>query len=337
MKKEKKTKPYVEPYFEEMHRKGIILTIISLILFVGVPTITCIVYDIMPNFGTVIATGIGLIAIFVPTGIAEMFGEVPIMGSSYYLACLTGNILNLKLPSAINAIKVSGFKQGTKEADVVVGIAIAVSSLITLVILALGVILLMPLESFMTSEAIGIAASNVLPALFGCLVLVILQFTRCKSIGFAKIISRGAPSMWGFLVLAGCVYGFGQVVSKSAAIQPVQEWVLGLSLNPYITAMISVAIIAGLCADGIAAMMVWLPMFGQPYLDMGVNAGALRRLLLCTTQTFDSLPHNSAIVLTLSYCGVTHKEGYKHLFVVTVVTTTLATIVNIIMAHLGVI
>ena len=171
MKKEKKTKPYVEPYFEEMHRKGIILTIISLILFVGVPTITCIVYDIMPNFGTVIATGIGLIAIFVPTGIAEMFGEVPIMGSSYYLACLTGNILNLKLPSAINATKVSGFKQGTKEADVVVGIAIAVSSLITLVILALGVILLMPLESFMTSEAIGIAASNVLPALFGCLVL----------------------------------------------------------------------------------------------------------------------------------------------------------------------
>ena len=171
MKKEKKTKPYVEPYFEEMHRKGIILTIISLILFVGVPTITCIVYDIMPNFGTVIATGIGLIAIFVPTGIAEMFGEVPIMGSSYYLACLTGNILNLKLPSAINAIKVSGFKQGTKEADVVVGIAIAVSSLVTLVILALGVILLMPLESFMTSEAIGIAASNVLPALFGCLVL----------------------------------------------------------------------------------------------------------------------------------------------------------------------
>ena len=93
------------------------------------------------------------------------------MGSSYYLACLTGNILNLKLPSAINAIKVSGFKQGTKEADVVVGIAIAVSSLVTLVLLALGVILLMPLEPFMTSEAVGTAAANVLPALFGCLVL----------------------------------------------------------------------------------------------------------------------------------------------------------------------
>ena len=43
MKKEKKAKPYVDPYFEEMHKKGIILTIISLVLFVGVPTVTCIV------------------------------------------------------------------------------------------------------------------------------------------------------------------------------------------------------------------------------------------------------------------------------------------------------
>ena len=68
-----------------------------------------------------------------------------------------------------------------------------------------------------------------------------------------------------------------------------------------------------------------------------VKDTSLVRVICAAARTFDSLPHNSAIVLTLSYCGVTHKEGYKHLFVVTVVTTTLATIVNIIMAHLGVI
>ncbi len=91
-------------------------------------------------------------------------------------------------------------------------------------------------------------------------------------------------------MLAGCVYGFGQVITSAACIAPIQNAILTLNLNPYITAMVSVAIIAGLCTDGISAMMVWLPMFGQQYLDMGVNAGALRRLLLCTTQTFDSLP-----------------------------------------------
>ena len=77
--------------------------------------------------------------------------------------------------------------------------------------------------------------------------------------------------------------------------------------------------------------------FTDKLVAMGGNPEALTRIANISQITFDSLPHNSAIVLTLSYCGVTHKEGYKHLFVVTVVTTTLATIANIIMAHLGVI
>ena len=72
--------------------------------------------------------------------------------------------------------------------------------------------------------------------------------------------------------------------------------------------------------------MVWLPMFGQTYLDMGVNAGALRRLLLCTTQTFDSLPHAQSIANTLGVFGLTHKQAYKELFVTTVIFPTIFSI-----------
>ena len=101
----------------------------------------------------------------------------------------------------------------------------------------------------------GINSSNqvAVAQLVGVIVLVILHFSRCKKIGFGAILSQGATSMWGFMMLAGCVYGFGSVIATSAVIAPVQDWVLGLSLNPYITAMVSVAIIAGLCADGISA------------------------------------------------------------------------------------
>ena len=75
-----------------------------------------------------------------------------------------------------------------------------------------------------------------------------------------------------------------------------------------------------------SAMMVWLPMFGQTYLDMGVNAGALRRLLLCTTQTFDSLPHAQSIANTLGVFGLTHKQAYKELFITTVIFPTIFSI-----------
>lgn len=160
----------------------------------------------------------------------------------------------------------------------------------------------------------------------GVVVLVALQWKRCRKIGVVNILSKGCTGMWGFLMLAGCVYGFGRVVTSSSVIQPIQEWVLGLNLSPYITAMISVAVIAALCTDGISAMMIWLPMFGQQYLDMGVNAGALRRLLLCTTQTFDSLPHAQSIANTLGVFGLTHKQAYKELFITTVIFPTIFSI-----------
>lgn len=183
-----------------------------------------------------------------------------------------------------------------------------------------------PVGFFEVVLGVDSTAQVALAQLAGCIVLVALHFSRCKSVGFTKIISQGAPSMWGFLVLAGCVFGFGQVVSKCAAFAPVQEWVLGLQFSPYISAMISVAIVAALCTDGISAMMIWLPMFGQTYLDMGVNPGALRRLLLCTTQTFDSLPHAQSTAITLGVYGLTHKQAYWDMFVTTVIFPTIFSI-----------
>ena len=53
--------------------------------------------------------------------------------------------------------------------------------------------------------------------------------------------------------------------------------------------------------------------------------------------SFDSLPHNSAIVLVLNYCGVSHKEGYRYLGVTTVVFPLLVSIVGVILGTLGVV
>ena len=107
--------------------------------------------------------------------------------------------------------------------------------------------------------------------------------------------------------------------------------------SPYILLFISIAVIAGFTGSATGGLNFVLENFTQKLLDMGGNPYALTRITNIAQITFDSLPHNSAIVLTLSYCGVSHKDGYKHLFFCTVVTTTLATIVNIVMAHIGII
>lgn len=190
----------------------------------------------------------------------------------------------------------------------------SIAALLTVVVVAI-------ILSNLPQEA-GIAATTAvaLAQLAGSLVLIVCNFKRCKQkIGIVNILSKGATGMWPFLVLAGCVMGFGLVIQKAACFQTIIDWVFGLKFNPYISAMISVAIVAGLCADGITAMMMWLPIFGQQYIAQGVNPQALHRLLVCTTQTFDSLPHSQATAISLSVFGLTHKEAYWDVFVTTVI------------------
>lgn len=162
-------------YYDRMHRLGKFVTVGSILVFCGVPLVVCLYYGIMPKIGDLLLAAGGLCAIFIPTGIAEAFGEIPVMGSSYYVANVTGNILNLKLPAALNALKVANVKSGTEAADAITGLAVAVSSLVTLVMLLLGMLLMTPLEPFLSSPAVSTAAGYVLPALFGCLVLSFLS------------------------------------------------------------------------------------------------------------------------------------------------------------------
>ncbi len=158
-------------YYDRMHRIGYWITWAAIAIFVAVPLILSFVHGIYPSFSDLVLACGGIVVIFLPTGVAEMFAEVPVMGSSYYVSCVTGNILNLKLPAAMNALKLADVKSGTEVADAITGVAVAVSSMVTLVMLAITCVLLTPLQPLFSSPAVTVAAGNVLPALFGCLAI----------------------------------------------------------------------------------------------------------------------------------------------------------------------
>ena len=87
-----------------------------------------------------------------------------------YLSFVTGNIANLKLPCAINAMEGADVKANSEEGEVVSTIAIATSSIVTTFILAIGVIAFAPvLQQFSDNALLKPAFAQVLPALFGAL------------------------------------------------------------------------------------------------------------------------------------------------------------------------
>ena len=67
----------------------------------------------------------------------------------------------------MNARDMVGAEAGTIENEIISTISIATSSLVTIVVLALGVLLMVPLQPILQSPVLQPAFENVVPALFG--------------------------------------------------------------------------------------------------------------------------------------------------------------------------
>jgi hypothetical protein len=164
-----------EEYINSVHRLGRIGAGLAAIIMMSMPVIAGIYFNAMPSLGQIIAASAGLLAIFLPIGISELISYTPVLGSSIYLTLVTGNVMNLKLPVANNAMKLLDLQSGSEEADVISNIAVSVSTFFTLLILAVGVLLMVPLQPVLTLAPVRTAITYVLPALFGSMALGIFS------------------------------------------------------------------------------------------------------------------------------------------------------------------
>jgi len=108
--------------------------------------------------------------------VVEIFTYVPMLGAGgTYLSFVTGNISNLKLPCAIDAMERAKVSASSEEGEIISTIAIAVSSIVTTIIILLGVIFLIPLSPVLNSPVLKPAFDMILPALFGGLAVVFIS------------------------------------------------------------------------------------------------------------------------------------------------------------------
>ena len=121
-------------------------------------------------------------------------------------------------------------------------------------------------------------------------------------------------------------------LANTAAYNAMVEKLLSINANPYVTVVIAVAAICALCADAIGGVSTFAATLGQTFLGMGVNPAALHRLTLATATTFDSMPHNGALNVTMQVMGLTHREVYKNICVVQIVIPLIYTLVALVMA-----
>ena len=163
-------------YIDTVHRDGTIWNLAVMFILIAFPIVVGLVFQAIPDWRGV---GLGLLAtapMYWAVGAVEVITFIPMLGAGgSYLSFVTGNISNLKLPCALNALENANVKAQSEEGEIVSTIAIAVSSIVTTVIIILGVILIVPLSPILSNPVLQPAFDQMLPALFGALGVVFIS------------------------------------------------------------------------------------------------------------------------------------------------------------------
>ena len=145
-------------------------------VLIAFPLVLSLIFKTAPDFGVLLAGLFATAPMYWAVGIVEIFTYVPMLGAGgTYLSFVTGNISNLKLPCAIDAMERAGVKASSEEGEVISTISIAVSSIVTTLIILVGVICIVPLTPILESPVLVPAFDMILPALFGGLAVVFIS------------------------------------------------------------------------------------------------------------------------------------------------------------------
>lgn len=159
-------------FTDKMHLWGSIWSVSALLVLYSVPLIFSIRYNAFPEFNTLFKALLTVVPIYWATAVIEVITYTPMLGAGgTYLSFLTGNITNLKLPCAMNAMERAKVKANSEEGEIISTIAIGTSAITTTVIIAIGVLAFSPVLPKILAEGSVIkpAFEYVVPALFGAL------------------------------------------------------------------------------------------------------------------------------------------------------------------------
>ena len=180
-----------QSYLNSTHRLGRVSGIIAVLLILMVPAVITFVYrnQITLDMPKTMSAIITLTAIYGVVSVVEVVSFCPFLGTGgTYLSFITGNIMNMKLPVAMNSLRVNKLDRDSEEAEVVTTLAIGASSLVTTFILFLGMLflgnLLVPI---ITGPELAPAFNNVTPVLTGALAAP--YFVKNKKLSIPTVIA----------------------------------------------------------------------------------------------------------------------------------------------------
>ena len=118
--------------------------------------------------------------------------------------------------------------------------------------------------------------------------------------------------------------GYGAVITSLAAFTIIRDGLFGMGGNAVLTSSATTAVISGVTGSASGGLAITLETFGDQFAqmaaDQGIDPAIIHRAVATASTSFDSLPHNGAVITLLLVTGLTHRESYKDIGVITIGT-----------------
>ena len=161
--------------------------------------------------------------------------------------------------------------------------------------------------------------------LVGTVLCYLINLDKFKGKSLISLLNNGLAG--GVAAIGGlaAVVSFGAVVQTTDAYQQIVQWLLGLNLHPYVKGTLATAIISGITGSSSGGLRLTLTSLGDYFISSGCNLQVLHRLMSVSAGSLDTLPHSAGLFLVFQQLGLTHKMGYRHVFVIPAFVTVVAT------------
>lgn len=179
----------------------------------------------------------------------------------------------------------------------------------------------------------GTSPSIMFSLVVGILLIVGTQLKRIKNMKTS--IKTGSSSGLNSMLTVAAVMGLSKVLGASPAFQQLQQAVLAMNMPAYLKAFFGTTVLTGLTGSAISGETIFMESFGKAFVDMGVNVSALHRIVTESALILNKLPNSSVAILTMSICGCSLKESYKHIILGTIIPAFVAGLVIALLATAG--
>ena len=221
MDRQDQKQQYFNDYNNRTHVIGRIVSAVTLVLLVGAPFVIGTYLGAMPDMHAILKGFLAVGIVWTVSSVVEFLVYTPMLGAGGgYLAFITGNLINMKIPCAMNAREIAGTRAGTPENEIISTLSIATSSLVTIVVLALGVLLLVPLQPVLQSPALQPAFENVVPALFGA--MAYMYYRKNLKLALAPLLLMSAL----FILVPSLISSTSMMIIPSGALTIVLAYLI---------------------------------------------------------------------------------------------------------------